>query len=145
MSDLDNLLDATLDDLDDLPSFAPFPAGAYRAMANMEAADVSKKLGKPCVELSFTLLEVVEAADPNGVAAKEGDTSNTLFMLDNEFGQGAFKKHATPIGQALGCGKLSEIVEQCTDIEVMIIVGTPRKDKNDPDKLYLNLKELAVV
>lgn len=140
-ANLDSLLDSTLDDLEDLPSFEPYPAGAHRVLATMEAKDIG---GKPCVELSFKLLETMELADPSAKEPKAGDTANTLYMLDNEYGRGNLKKVAIPLGTALGVTSIREVVDQCKEVECVIITGL-RKDKNDPDKRYLQVKELQVV
>lgn len=147
MSDLDNLLDCTLDDLADLPSFKPFPAGAHRVTLSLETDDISKRMKKPCVEANLTLIETVELADPNtpeGEVSKEGDTANTLFMLDNEFGQGALKAIAKPLGEALGCSSLREVVEQSKDVECLVITKI-QVDKKDSDKKYLKISELQVI
>ena len=144
MSELDSLLDATLDDLADLPSFSPFPVGVHRVLATMETEEITAKMKKPCVELSFKYLECLELADPSITAPKEGDTCNTMFMLDNEFGQGNLKKCALLIAAALGTKSIRDTIEQCQEVEVVIITGL-RPDKNDPDKKYLQVKELQVV
>ena len=141
MSDLDNLLDVTLDDLEDLPSFAPFPAGAHKVLATFEAKEIS---GKPAVELSFKLLETIELVNPDDKEPKEGDTSNTMFMLDNEYGRGNLKKCAAPFGEALGFSTIREIVEGAKDVECIVLTGL-RTDKNDPDKKYLQVKEIQIV
>lgn len=144
MSELDTLLDATLDDLADLPSFTPFAAGAHRVLATLETEDISAKMKKPCVELSFKYLECMELADPNDATPKEGDTSNTMFMLDNEFGQGNLKKCATPLAASLGTSSIRDTIEQTNEIECIILTSL-RADKNDKEKFYLNVKELQVV
>ena len=138
----DNLLDATLDDLEDLPEFAVFPPGAHRCLATLELKEVNDK---QCVELVLKLQEHLELANPAADAEMPAGTiASTLFMLDNEFGRGKLKKVAKPIGESLGTGVLRDIIEQCTDIEVAVVTST-RKDKNDPDKLYLNIKEIQVM
>lgn len=141
MSDLDTLLDATLDDLEDLPTFTPFAAGAHRVLATMEGKEINNK---PCVELKLTMVDVMELADPNGAQPKVGDEANTLYFLDNEIGRGKYKAVASSFGKALNLSNLREIVEQVTDVEC-VIVNSITIDKNDPDKKYLNIKELQVV
>lgn len=135
-----DILDAKLDDIDDLPEFAIFPAGAHRARATMEIKEVN---GKRAVELSLSLIEHMELADPNDKALPEGSQSSVLYMLDNEYGVGNLKKVAKPFGEALGTQVLKEIIEQVRDIEVAVLT-TVRTDKNDPDKKYLGIKELHV-
>jgi hypothetical protein len=142
MSELDSLLDATLDDLADLPSFQPFPAGAHKVLATMEAKTINNK---STIELTLKHIEAMEYAGIVAEAdmAKPGDTANTLYFLDNDIGQGKFKNVARVFGEALGGSSLREIVEQVTDIECVVITSVSI-DKNDPDKKYLNIKELQV-
>jgi len=141
MSELDNLLDTTLDDIEDLPSFTPFPAGAHRVLASFEQKEINSH---PAIELNLKMVEVVELAEPTATPPVPGDTANTMFLLDNEFGLGNFKKCATPFGEALGFSTMREIVEGVKEVECIVMTSV-RKDKNDPDKLYLNVKEIAVV
>jgi len=144
MSELDQLLDSTLDDLEDLPSFTPFPIGAHKVLATFELKEIN---GKNAVELNFKLLETLELADASvdfDTYPKAGDTSNTMFMLDNEFGRGNLKKCAMPFGAALGFATTREIIEGVKEVECIILTGL-RTDKNDPDKQYLQVKEIQIV
>lgn len=149
MSELDSLLDTTLDDLADLPSFQPFVAGTHRVLASFDTKEIN---GKAAVELSFKMIETIECADSNDQAAlengqapnKEGDTSNTMFMLANEFGQGNLKKCAVPFVEAFNYSTIREVVEGVKEVECVVITSL-RADKNDPDKKYLQVKEIAVV
>lgn len=148
MSDLDNLLDATLDDLEDLPSFTPFPRGAHRVLASFEEKEIN---GAQCVELNLTMIETIEYSDPltaeelaKGKGTKEGDTCNTMYQLANKYGSGHFKAAAAVFGEHLGLTSLRDIVDQVTDIECIVITSL-RPDKNDKDKFYLDVKEIEVV
>ena len=140
MTDLNTLLDSTLDDLADLPSFKPFSAGAHRVLATFELKDTMPN----AVFLNFTYLECLELANPQDEEPKEGDTANVMFMLDNEYGEGNFKKCAIPFAQALGFTSGREVISGVVDVECLI-TSSIRPDKKDPDKLYLQLKELQVV
>lgn len=144
MSDLDSLLDTTLDDLEDLPSFRPFAAGAHRCLATFEEKDIN---GTASIELKFKLLETLELADlnlPEKEQSKPGDESNTMFMLNNEFGRGNLKKCAAPFAETLNLTSIRDVIEQVREVEC-IIVSSIRVDKNDKDKFYLNVKEIQVV
>lgn len=136
-----SMLDETLDDLEDLPAFKPFSAGAHQCKATFDQKEINSK---PAIELSFKLVETLELTNPQDEASAPGDTCSTMFMLDNEFGRGNLKKCATPFGEALGLGTIREIVEGVKDVDCVILTSV-RKDKNDPDKLYLNVKEIQVV
>ena len=143
-NELDNLLDATLDDIKDLPTFSPFPRGAHRVLATFGTKEIN---GAGCVTLDFKMIETIEYANPQDAETsptKEGDTSNTMFMLDNEYGAGNFKRCAAPFAEMVGSSQLRAIVEGVVDVECVVLTSL-RQDKNDKDKYYLDVKEIAVV
>ena len=141
MSELDNLLDLTLDDLDDLPSFEPYPAGAHKLLATFEP----KKIGeKDAIELSFKYVELLELANPEDKTPKEGDTCNTMFLIGNEFGLGNLKKCATPFADMVGSNNLRAIIDGVKDVECAVVTSI-RVDKNDASKRYLQVKEIVVM
>lgn len=142
-TDIDALLDGTLDDLADLPEFKPFPAGAHKVSITLEATEISKKMKKPCVEASLVYIEPVELADDTETPPKAGDTSNSLYMLDNEFGQGGLKKILEPLKEALGTSSIRDTIAACKSVEVIVLTYL-QVDKKDKDKVYLKIKELAV-
>lgn len=140
--DLDALLDGTLDDLADLPEFKPFPAGTHRVSATIAPKDIG---GRFAFELTCTMIEPLELADPTEEPPKVGDTASSAYLMDNEFGQGAFKKIAAVFVSALQLENSKRaIVEGVKDIEC-VIVSTIRVDKKDPDKKYFAVKELQVI
>jgi len=136
-----DLLDEKLDDLEDLPEFKPFPPGAHQVTASFSSDEIN---GKAVVKLDFKLISVQELANPEDVEPKPGDTAGTIFMLDNEFGRGNLKKLAKPFQEALGLSTIREIVEQAKDVECVILTSI-RVDKKDPDREYLNVKEIHIV
>lgn len=137
---MEALLDATLDDLEDLPEFKPFPIGAHKASVKLETKAVN---GKPCIEAKFTYIEPLELSDPTEAPPKAGDTANTLYDMTNEFGQGKFKQDFGPIGKALGFSSIRDIVAGIQGTEVNI-VSNIRKDKNDATKTYFALKSVQL-
>lgn len=139
---INDLLDATLDDLEDLPSFEPFPPGVHRVYASLDFKEINEK---QCVELELKGIETEELSNPTtDEPIKEGDIATALFMLDNEFGRGNLKKVATPLAMALGTSSIRECVEQAKDVECLVLTSI-RKDKNDPDRKYMSVKELTVI
>ena len=139
MSDiLGDLLDFNIDDLADLPAFKVLQPGAHKVVLNWE----EKKIGDhPALELKVKLVETLELADSNGTPDEPGTESSVAFMLDNEFGQGNLKEVLKPIGAHLGIGKLAEIIEASNGMEVTVVTKQ-RKDKEDKDKVYLQIKSL---
>ena len=139
--DVNDILDATLDDLEDLPEYKAYPPGAHRVKLSMEIKEVNDK---QVVEASFTYIEAVELADQQAEVPAEGSQANILCHLDNEFGRGTLKLLATPVGKALNTASTRDTIEQCTDIECLIVTAY-KKNKDDPDSPYMKVKELAVV
>jgi hypothetical protein len=141
MSELDNLLDSTLDDLEDLPSFQAYPIGVHKVLASLELKEIN---GKDSVELSFKYIENVEMANASDAIPAAGDTSSTLFNLDNIYGRGNLKIALASFAEVAGTRANREIIEAITDVECVIITGL-RKNTNDPDKPYLDVKEIGVL
>lgn len=145
---IDSILDETLDDLADLPEFKVYPAGAHRVLATFEQKEINSK---QAVDLSFKYVEALELAEPEteeNPAPKQGDACNTMFMLDNEYGVGNFKKCSKPFSEALNFATGREIIEGVKDVECVILTSVRTvANKQDPDdvKHYLNVKEIQVV
>lgn len=140
LDQMSDLLDAQLDDLEDLPEFKPFNAGAHKVTATFTEKTINDK---QAVELDLKLIETLELSDPQQEPDAPGTSCSMAFFLDNEFARGNLKKCATPFGAALGYGTIREIVEGVKDVECLVLT-TLRKDKNDSDRFYLNVKEIQV-
>ena len=139
---IDDLLDATLDDLEDLPEFKPFPVGAHKVLITLELKEI---VNKQAVELNMVAIETLELAhQAQDEPLKQGDSTSLAFFMDNEFGRGALKKVSIPLAEALGTNTIRELIEACKYVECLVVTSL-RKDKNDPDKFYTNIKELSVV
>lgn len=143
-TNIDSLLDATLDDLADMPEFKNFPAGAYNGTVELNVKKMGESTG---VELKFTNQETVELSDPTQEAPAVGATTSVGFKLDNEYGQGALKNVLTALKTGLN------LPEATTNREVMEVskgtvcmcVFTLRADKTDKEKHYQGIKTLAVL
>jgi hypothetical protein len=137
--DLDSILDSSIDDLADLPEFGVYPSGVHKVVIKWESKEVNKH---PCMELKMKMVETVELANPAAdqpVAA--GQESSALFMLDNEFGQGAFKAIIKELAAATGTNKISEAVEASNGMEIDVVVVT-KPDKKDASTMRMNVKKV---
>lgn len=136
-------LDASLDDIADLPAFTAFPTGAY--LINLQNGLEPKKIGDhPAIQAAMTLKEIIELHEDNLDDGEEppkvGDVATQPFMMDNEFGAGNFKFFSTPIAvNIIGDkrAKIRSIIEQSKGIDMLIVVkrrrgkaGTESEDKN---------------
>ena len=141
MNDISSILDATLDDIADLPAFEIFHPGAHRATVHFS----EKKIGEhPAVEMKLKLVETMELTDPTQTPQEPGTGASLAYMLDNEFGLGNLKAALKPLGAATGQVQLREIMEAAEGLECMVVISH-RKDKNDPDKVYMQLKKIEVL
>lgn len=137
-------LDGNLDDIDDLPSFAVWPTGAY----HIKLVDglVQKEIGgHKAVEMNMTLVAIMELATTVAEEDKPkvGDTCNSAFMLDNAIGAGKFKEVLKPLGEKLGTKVPSAIMSGCKGMDLVVTIAkTHDKDK---DRDYCNIKALAVL
>lgn len=145
-------LDFNLDDIEDLPEFKTFPTGAYRV--RLEEGIVRKYLNddkkKPIAEVAMTLLEVIELdeknlqADIHEEAPKPGDISTSMYMLNNKFGAGNYKKQfLLPLSGSLGTKVLGEIEAGSKGMTLGIIVKR-QPDKKDPDVLRMRVQQVVV-
>jgi hypothetical protein len=139
MSDMNSLLDSSIDDLADLPEFAVFPAGLLKVSLKFEEKEINKH---PSVELKMKLIETVEMADATDTPLASGAESSVLYMLDNEFGQGALKAIAKTLASITGTTNLRDTLEAANGMEVQV-VSKPRFNK-DKSQQYTNITKVIV-
>lgn len=138
---IDSLLDGTLDDLADLPEFKPFPVGTHRVTIKLEQKVVNKH---PGFELKMKALETVEL--PSGSSespVNAGQECNILYLLDNEIGQGQFKKLLASFAQSFGAKKNSELISNAQNSECLVV--TKQRQNKDKTQTYTDIVELQVI
>jgi hypothetical protein len=141
----DSILDANLDDLADLPEFANFPAGVHRCTVSMQQKTINSK---PAIEVTLTAIETVELSKPEeDKPVSAGQVSSAAYFMDNEFGQGAFKKLVAPLAGHLGVTSLREIIEQAAGTECEAVTAF-RMGKAKPGEterpVYFEIKKLII-
>ena len=143
MSDfnIDSILDGTLDDLADLPEFKPFPVGTHKAVLTMEQKVINKH---PAIEVKLKALETIEL--PSGSEAEPvspGQEGTVLYMLDNELGQGKFKKLLKQLAETYGTDKTNrEIMAEAQNAEVLVV--TTLRSNKDKTKQYMDIDSIVV-
>ena len=136
----DNLLDANLEDLADLPEFTSFPAGVHKCTLSITQKAIN---GKPMMEIKLTGIETVELAKPEeDKPINAGQVSSALYDLANEFGQGAFKRLVSPLAAHFGCSSLRDVIENAEGAEVEAVTSY-RKSKKDGNE-YFEIKKLMI-
>lgn len=119
---LDNILDATLDDLADMPSIVLFPNGAHKVKfeSKIDAKNSS-------VQITLTYIEPLELADPTSAAPAAGDKNSVFFYLKtkegkaNEYAQGALKNIVKVLQPALGGDTTTEVLSNAQNAEVAVV------------------------
>lgn len=137
---IDQLLSASLDDLDDLPSFSVPPTGSYILGVSMEQKEINSK---PAIEASFVVVETVELADKEETPAKAGDKFSMLFTL-NEIGIGKLKEFCVPFAEHFGEKSIGTLVKETIKNVQVAATVKQRKDKTDPEKVYASVKILSI-
>ena len=147
--DMDALLDGTLDDLADLPTFEAFPVGAHKVIISWQTKDKDGKkplvINKhPTIQLNLTAIETVEL--PAGSEDKpltKGAETSVLFMMDNDMGQGAFKEIMKALAKHYGAESPRVLMEKSEKAECLVVTNKrPNKEKT---KMYTGIDALQVL
>lgn len=140
---IEDLMDATVDDLKDLPPFVVPPIGHYKLSVSLDRKVVNEH---PCIEAQFVVQETLELKNPAEAPCENGTKFSVLHTMDNEFGQGAFKLFIGPIVAGLGLQgkKVAEVVQQVKNVVIAATIKQ-RKDKNDPDRVYASVQTPEVL
>lgn len=144
---LDSLLDSSLEDLADAPTWQEFPPGVHRCIVeDVEQFKVDGNERKAGIKFKFKGLETVEAQDPNKVIEPGQVTSVSFFLIHpNDMvmksGQGGFKEVMAATAEQFGAAPNRELMEKIKGAEVLIATDL-RKDKKT-DREYLQLKGLS--
>lgn len=139
MNDIDSLLDGTLDDLEDLPSFKPFPAGAHRCTIKFTEKKVNDKTA---VEMDMVAVETMELSNPEDTPTKQGDKTGILFQFvkkdntPNTMGQGQFKEVMKVLAAHFGAKSNRELMAEANGCEVLAVTVVKKNDKDPNDIKY---------
>lgn len=134
-TNIDSLLDGTLDDLADMPEFGTYPAGTHRCIIQWEKKEVNKH---PSLELKMKAVETVELSNPTEDAPlAAGAEGNVLFMLDNEISQGKLKIVLKCLAGMFGGASIKEVTETSNGMEVTVV--TKVRQNKDKSQSYTDL------
>lgn len=138
---IDSLLDGTLDDLADVPEFKPFPAGAHKVSVSLEYKVINKH---PSYIVKMTAIETMELHD----ATKDepliaGAKADVAYMLDNEIGQGNFKRVMIAAANKFGKKSNRELVEDLKNVEAIVI--TKVRQNKDKTQSYTDITEIEIL
>ena len=148
-ADLDALMDASMDDINDLPPVGCPPTGHYNLLitASREASQAGSEYIKFSYEVE-AVNEVKDAAEESQAAV--GMKFNQIFSpfkkdgTVNEYGLGFLKEACAPFAAHFGTAKMGDTIAQIDKISVAASLAR-RKDKKDPDRWNFSIKDVVVL
>lgn len=138
---MDAILDGTLDDLADLPEFKPFCPGTHKAIITMEQKKVNNH---PAIEVKLKAIETIELpANSDAEPVSPGQEATVLYMLDNELGQGKFKKLLKQLAEGMtGVTTNREIMDTAQNADVLVV--TTQRPNREKTKMYMDIDSIVM-
>lgn len=147
--DLDSLMDASMDDIDDLPPVGVPPTGHYNLAVT--ATREKAESGNEYIKFAYVVEAVNEVKTPGEESqAAVGMKFQQVFSplkkdgTVNEFGIGFLKEAVAPFSAHFGTSKMGDTIAQIQSISVAASL-VRRQDKKDPDRFNFNLKDVVVL
>ncbi len=150
-ADLEALLNASMDDIEDLPPMGVPPTGHYNLSVDFSIAEVGDdNIKVPC--LKYTIEAVNELKDDSEASeAIPGGQFTEFFYLAkkdgtaNKFGIGKLKARTQPIGEGLGHrGSMGELFNQIKDIKIACHLKRTVNKKN-PENYNVDLSNIVLL
>lgn len=152
VANIDDLLDGTLDDLSDVPSFKPFAEGAHMCKINWEVTAINNI---PTVKLKLAHVSTEELVNAEDTAPVPGDETEVAFMLKkkdntkNELAEGQWKEILAALKAGipeLAAATNREVMEATNNMEVLVVTNIRKNAKDPADiKYYTGVKSVSVV
>lgn len=149
--DMDSILDATLDDLDDVPEFKPFPAGTHQAVLTLVPKEIKKR---PAIEWKLVAKETIELANPDtDKPVQPNDSCSGAFIFVNEDGtknemaQGQFKALLAPLSAHFGTATNRDTLNAANGCEVAVTMSqrAGKKGSSSEGKFFPVIEAIAVL
>lgn len=134
------LSQAGWDDIEDLPEYALFPAGAYL----FECTDAKLDTENDSLSQTFALVEVQELENPNTSAELIPAPGSLLGVkYFGDFGIKKFKQAFVDVGRQLEVSGPTEYIDQIQGCKLILVVGQ-RKVKNKETQEIKTFNEVTM-
>jgi hypothetical protein len=149
LADFDALMDASMDDIDDLPPIGVPPTGNYDL--EVTASREKAASGSEYVKFSYLIKNVNEVKNPDEAAECAADQKFiemfSPFKKDgtiNEIGMGMLKERCAAFSAHFGTTKMGDTLQE---IKAVAIVATlvRRADKREEGRFKFSLNDVAIV
>ena len=130
------MLSGSIDDVEDLPDFINPVPGSYMLSIQKASFETNDKEDKAFINLVFGINSIIEQP-----GEQEEYPEGSLFSVRyyGEFGVKKFKKIYAQLFEALNASSGAELLDQLEGLEIAATV-TNRRDKDDPDKVYAEVR-----
>ena len=135
---LDEVLNINLDEVPDA-GFKIWPDGTYHVVFGEPTVEEVGTEKKPRLTIPYSLVEVVELADPEGETVPAESTGQFGYMLPA--GASMFKNDFDEIRAATETTTILEIAGILKEYHALITLGH-RFDKVDKEKVYQSVKAI---
>ena len=148
--DLDALMNASMDDIDDLPPVGVPPTGHYGLIvtATREASETS---GNEYIKFSYEVESVNEVKDPEeekqAAAGQKFTQIFSPFKKDgtvNEYGLGYLKEACAPFAAHFGTQSMGQTIASIDKVSVAATL-VRKQDKKDKERFNFSLRDVVVL
>lgn len=150
ITDFDSLLDASMDDLDDLPPVGVPPSGHYN-LSVTATREQNKDKTSEYIKFSYEVEAINELKEPGtedqaavGMKFSENFSPIKKDGTPNEFGIGFLKAAVAPFSAHFGTDKIGETISQINKVSVAATL-VRRIDKKDADRFQFSLSDVVIL
>ena len=149
-ADFDSLMDAAMDDLDDLPPVGVPPTGHYNLLVTAERVSNKEATGE-YIKFTYVVEAINEIKDPaeESQAAVGQKFSNNFSPLKkdgtvNEWGVGFLKEAVAPFSAHFGTVKMGDTLALIQNVSIAATL-VRRVNKKEPDRFDFNIKDVVIL
>lgn len=147
---VEDLLDAEMDDLLDLPPVGAPPSGHYNFTITVGKEEIGDDK-KEVMVASFIVDAINELKNEEEAdEVKVGQEFKMFYHMTkkdgspNKFGIGTFKQLLAPFSERFGVTKIREVVEQVNQIAITASIKRTVNRKNE-DQFNVNIKDIVLL
>jgi hypothetical protein len=149
LADFDALMDASMDDIDDLPPIGVPPTGNYDL--EVTASREKAASGSEYIKFSYLIKNVNEVKNPDEAAECAADQKFmemfSPFKKDgtiNEIGMGMLKERCSAFSAHFGTTKMGDTLQEIKSVAIVATL-VRRADKREEGRFNFSLKDVAIV
>lgn len=149
-TDLDSLMDAQMDDIDDLPPVGVPPTGHYNLSVSAERVSNKDATGE-YIKFSYIVEAINEIKNQEEESQAEvGQKFSQNFSpikkdgTVNEWGMGFLKEAVAPFSAHFGTPKMGETIAQINQVSVAATL-VRRVNPKESERFNFNLKDVTIL